>query len=105
MVLGGIQSREQFNNDLNNRYKQVVRQRLDDICLEQGRLSMNFNTEPFLLVLLYLTDITLGLFADVVFDLDDGSVPAHKAILTARCDVMKAMFSGDFRESSAKVVC
>ncbi|XP_076240454.1 rho-related BTB domain containing isoform X1 [Calliopsis andreniformis] len=80
MVLGGIQSREQFNNDLNNRYKQVVRQRLEDICLEQG------------------------LFADVVFNLDDGSVPAHKAILTARCDVMKAMFSGDFRESSAKVI-
>jgi Rho-related BTB domain-containing protein 1/2 len=47
---------------------------------------------------------TLGLFADVMFELDDGSVPAHKAILTARCDVMKAMFSGDFRESSAKVV-
>lgn len=46
----------------------------------------------------------LGLFADVMFELDDGSVPAHKAILTARCDVMKAMFSGDFRESSAKVV-
>lgn len=39
-----------------------------------------------------------------MFELDDGSVPAHKAILTARCDVMKAMFSGDFRESSAKVV-
>ncbi|XP_076678484.1 rho-related BTB domain containing isoform X2 [Andrena cerasifolii] len=80
MVLGGIQMREQFNSDLNNRYKQVVRQRLEDICLDQG------------------------LFADVVFDLDDGSVPAHKAILTARCDVMKAMFSGDFRESSAKVI-
>lgn len=48
--------------------------------------------------------IHLGLFADVMFELDDGSVPAHKAILTARCDVMKAMFSGDFRESSAKVV-
>ncbi|XP_033341610.1 rho-related BTB domain containing isoform X1 [Megalopta genalis] len=79
MVLGTLQSRE-FNNELNNRYKQVVRQRLEDICLEQG------------------------LFADVVFDLDDGSVPAHKAILTARCDVMKAMFSGDFRESSAKVI-
>ncbi|XP_029675696.1 rho-related BTB domain-containing protein 1 isoform X3 [Formica exsecta] len=81
MVLGSIQTREQFvNNDLNNRYKQVVRQRLEDICLEQG------------------------LFADVMFELDDGSVPAHKAILTARCDVMKAMFSGDFRESSAKVI-
>jgi hypothetical protein len=46
----------------------------------------------------------LGLFADVVFDLDDGSLPAHRAILTARCDMMKAMFSGDFRESSAKIV-
>ncbi|XP_076759757.1 rho-related BTB domain containing isoform X1 [Xylocopa sonorina] len=80
MVLGTLQTRDQFNNDLNNRYKQVVRQRLEDICLEQG------------------------LFADVVFELDDGSVPAHKAILTARCDVMKAMFSGDFRESSAKVI-
>ncbi|XP_018316415.1 rho-related BTB domain-containing protein 2 isoform X4 [Mycetomoellerius zeteki] len=81
MVLGSIQTREQFvNSDLNNRYKQVVRQRLEDICLEQG------------------------LFADVMFELDDGSVPAHKAILTARCDVMKAMFSGDFRESSAKVI-
>ncbi|XP_020284664.1 rho-related BTB domain-containing protein 1 isoform X2 [Pseudomyrmex gracilis] len=81
MVLGSIQTWEQFvNRDLKTRYKQVVRQRLEDICLEQG------------------------LFADVVFDLDDGSVPAHKAILTARCDVMKAMFSGDFRESSAKVI-
>ncbi|XP_011690604.1 PREDICTED: rho-related BTB domain-containing protein 1 isoform X3 [Wasmannia auropunctata] len=81
MVLGSIQTREQFvNSDLNNRYKHVVRQRLEDICLEQG------------------------LFADVMFELDDGSVPAHKAILTARCDVMKAMFSGDFRESSAKVI-
>ncbi|XP_011336691.1 rho-related BTB domain-containing protein 1 isoform X3 [Ooceraea biroi] len=81
MVLGSIQTREQFvNSDLNNRWKQVIRQRLEDICLEQG------------------------LFADVMFELDDGSVPAHKAILTARCDVMKAMFSGDFRESSAKVI-
>lgn len=39
-----------------------------------------------------------------MFELDDGSMPAHRAILTARCDMMKAMFSGDFRESSAKVV-
>ena len=36
MVLGTLQTRDQFNNDLNNRYKQVVRQRLEDICLEQG---------------------------------------------------------------------
>ncbi|XP_074100160.1 rho-related BTB domain containing isoform X1 [Cotesia typhae] len=81
MVLGNIQARSQFmNSDLNNQYKQVVRQRLEDICLEQG------------------------LFADVIFELDDGNMSAHRAILTTRCDMMKAMFSGDYRESSAKVI-
>ncbi|XP_058802582.1 rho-related BTB domain-containing protein 1 isoform X2 [Phymastichus coffea] len=81
MVLNNMQSREQYmNSDMNNQFKQIVRQRLETLCLEQG------------------------LFADVVFDLDDGSLPAHRAILTARCDMMKAMFSGDFRESSAKII-
>lgn len=53
-----------------------------------------------------LRDIGLdqALFADVVFEVDDGACTAHKAMLTARCDVMKAMFSGDFRESQAKIV-
>lgn len=101
MVLGSIQTREQFvNSDLNNRYKQVVRQRLEDICLEQGGYRSNRKHLDSRL----RNVIHSGLFADVIFELDDGSVPAHKAILTARCDVMKAMFSGDFRESSAKVV-
>ncbi|XP_051158151.1 rho-related BTB domain-containing protein 1 isoform X1 [Leptopilina boulardi] len=82
MVINSIQTREQqfITNDLNNQYKQVVRQRLENLCLEQG------------------------LFADVVFDLDDGSMSAHRAILAARCDMMKAMFRGDFRESSAKII-
>lgn len=61
-------------------FDDVLKRRLRDVCLEQG------------------------LFADVVFEVDDGTCTAHKAMLTARCDVMKAMFSGDFRESQAKVV-
>lgn len=61
-------------------YQQYLKRRLQDICLDQG------------------------LFADVVFELDDGACAAHKPMLAARCDVMKAMFSGDFRESQAKVV-
>lgn len=108
MVLGSIQTREQFvNSDLNNRYKQVVRQRLEDICLDQGECSREASDEDddraTFQSQTYRSWLS-GLFADVMFELDDGSVPAHKAILTARCDVMKAMFSGDFRESSAKVV-
>ena len=44
--------------------------------------------------------------ADVVFRLDDQStIPAHKPVLMARCDVMRAMFThDDFVERSAKVV-
>jgi Rho-related BTB domain-containing protein 1/2 len=61
-------------------FLQAVRQRLQDLCLGQG------------------------LFSDIVFQLDDGSFAAHRPMLMARCDMMKAMFSGDFRESSAKVV-
>jgi Rho-related BTB domain-containing protein 1/2 len=45
-----------------------------------------------------------GLYADVHFLLDDGSCPAHRPLLMARCDVMEAMFAGDFRESTSKVV-
>lgn len=61
-------------------YEECLKRRLQDVCLDQA------------------------LFADVVFELDDGACAAHKAMLMARCDVMKAMFSGDFRESQAKVV-
>nr|CAD7266769.1 unnamed protein product [Timema shepardi] len=75
-----IQSHEEFlNTDLKLQYRKAVRQRLQDLCLGQG------------------------LFSDIVFQLDDGSFAAHRPMLMARCDMMKAMFSGDFRESNAKV--
>lgn len=45
-----------------------------------------------------------ALFADVTFDLDDGIHLAHRAVLMARCDPMKAMFQGHFRESTSRVV-
>ncbi|NXB85578.1 rho-related BTB domain-containing protein 2-like isoform X1 [Vidua macroura] len=45
-----------------------------------------------------------GVFADVVFHVDDGAVPAHKPLLIAGCDWMRAMFRGGFRESYASEV-
>lgn len=64
----------------NTNYETFLKNRIGDICLGQG------------------------LFADVIFELDDGACAAHKPMLAARCDVMKAMFGGDFREGQAKVV-
>ncbi|KAL8604919.1 hypothetical protein ACOMHN_028547 [Nucella lapillus] len=41
---------------------------------------------------------------DVVFEVDDGQVGAHKVLLMAGCEMMNAMFSNSFLESSADVV-
>ncbi|XP_018334218.1 rho-related BTB domain-containing protein 1 [Agrilus planipennis] len=61
-------------------HESCLKRKFQDVCLDQN------------------------LFADIVFELDDGACAAHKSMLAARCDVMKAMFSGDFRESQAKVI-
>ncbi|KAI1904981.1 hypothetical protein AGOR_G00011260 [Albula goreensis] len=45
-----------------------------------------------------------GTFSDVVFRLDDGTIPAHKPLLISSCDWMAAMFGGPFVESSTKEV-
>lgn len=45
-----------------------------------------------------------GCFSDVTFELDDGHMKAHRAILVARCDVMRAMLAGDFREAHSSTV-
>ena len=38
------------------------------------------------------------------FQVDDGVVRAHRALLMVRGDVMYGMFSYNFKESSAKLV-
>ncbi|XP_035234803.1 rho related BTB domain containing 4 isoform X3 [Anguilla anguilla] len=45
-----------------------------------------------------------GTFADVVFRLDDGYLPAHKPLLISSCDWMAAMFRGSFMESYVEEV-
>lgn len=44
------------------------------------------------------------MFSDVTFELDDGHMKAHRAMLVARCDVMRAMLNGDFKEAHSNVV-
>lgn len=46
-----------------------------------------------------------GAFTDVTFELDDGKMKSHRAMLIARCDMMRAMLNGDFREAHAHTVC
>ncbi|GFT16530.1 rho-related BTB domain-containing protein 1 [Nephila pilipes] len=81
LIIGsGQHAQKDFSADLHEKFAQKVRNQMREVCLHQG------------------------LFSDVYFQLEDGLCCAHKPILMARCDVMAAMFRGDFRESSAKVV-
>lgn len=48
--------------------------------------------------------VNMNLFTDVQFELDDGRIKCHRAMLIARCDVMRAMLNGDFREAHSNVV-
>ncbi|KAG8574186.1 hypothetical protein GDO81_009084 [Engystomops pustulosus] len=48
--------------------------------------------------------LTKGIFSDVTFVLDDGSITAHKPLLISGCDWMSAMFGGPFLESSTTEV-
>jgi len=69
-----------LNRDLEESYKMKVSENLGELCLSRGQ------------------------FSDILFRLDDGTLPGHKPILMARCDMMQAMFSDDFKESSARVI-
>lgn len=79
--LSNIINKEEFlNKDLIARNIETTSRRLEEVALSQG------------------------LFSDILFKLDDGTHAAHKPLLMARCDMMQAMFSDDFIESSARVV-
>ncbi|CAI9565858.1 unnamed protein product [Staurois parvus] len=44
------------------------------------------------------------LLADVIFQVQDSKIPAHRAVLVARCEVMSAMFSGSYSEANRIVI-
>ena len=44
------------------------------------------------------------LYSDITFVVDGQKIPAHCCVLTTRCEVMSAMFSGQFAESTTTEV-
>ncbi|XP_075710959.1 rho-related BTB domain-containing protein 3 isoform X2 [Rhinoderma darwinii] len=42
--------------------------------------------------------------ADVIFQVQETKIPAHRAVLVARCDVMAAMFSGSYMEANRVLI-
>ncbi|XP_059949155.1 rho-related BTB domain-containing protein 3 isoform X3 [Mesoplodon densirostris] len=44
------------------------------------------------------------MLADVVFEIQGTTVPAHRAVLVARCEVMAAMFNGNYMEAKSVLI-
>ena len=65
----------------------TIGHQLDTFCGGQGQGETALNTFP-----------------DVTFQLEDGVVQSHRALLVARSDVMAAMFSNNFREGRAALI-
>nr|XP_047902541.1 rho-related BTB domain-containing protein 3 isoform X3 [Anser cygnoides] len=57
---------------------------------------------------LYNTSLRLffntPVLADVIFTIQGATVPAHRAVLVARCEVMAAMFNGNYLEANSILV-
>ena len=45
-----------------------------------------------------------ALYSDITFVVDGQKIPAHRCVLTTRCEVMSAMFNGQFAESNTAEV-
>ncbi|KAK7582686.1 hypothetical protein V9T40_014131 [Parthenolecanium corni] len=79
--IDNFKGKDEFvNSELKQRVQMDFRDRLTKICVDDNA------------------------FTDIIFQLEDGAFAAHRALLSARCDVMRAMFSGNFKERSAKIV-
>ncbi|KAI5693779.1 hypothetical protein M8J75_005559 [Diaphorina citri] len=106
IVTNIISHQEYLNVELVQRYKMeylnvelVQRYKMEYLNVELvQRYKMNFRHR------LQELGLSQGLFSDVMFQLEDGMFPSHRALLMARCEMFQAMFSGDFREGSAKVI-
>ena len=44
------------------------------------------------------------LYSDITFVVNGQKIPAHRCVLTTRCEVLSAMFSGQFAESKTTEV-
>ncbi|XP_028604031.2 rho-related BTB domain-containing protein 3 isoform X2 [Podarcis muralis] len=90
---------------------ELVLERVKCILKIPGKVNNSRNCRSYLSKRpLQLCNSSLRLFfnttvlADVMFKIQGATVPAHRAVLVARCEVMAAMFNGNYAESNSFLV-
>ncbi|XP_067424733.1 rho-related BTB domain-containing protein 3 isoform X1 [Emydura macquarii macquarii] len=115
-VLEGAFHWELLEEDIKKKLKdpeevELVLEKVKCILKTPGKVNSSKNCRYHQTAkLLQLRNTSLRLFfnthvlADVIFQIQGATVPAHRAVLVARCEVMAAMFNGSYVEANSFLV-
>ncbi|XP_074935242.1 rho-related BTB domain-containing protein 3 [Phalacrocorax aristotelis] len=100
---------EQLEEDIRKKVKdpeetEHVLEKVKCILKTPGKLNTVKDCRSHQMKRLHNTSLRLffntPVLADVIFKIQGATVPAHRAVLVARCEVMAAMFNGNYLEAN-----
>ncbi|NXA73090.1 RHBT3 protein, partial [Thryothorus ludovicianus] len=112
-IYSGAFQWEQLEEDIKKRLKdpdktEHVLEKVKCILKTPGKLNTVKDCKSHQIKRLYNTSLRLffntPVLADVIFKIQGATVPAHRAVLVARCEVMAAMFNGNYLEANSILV-
>ncbi|NXO45430.1 RHBT3 protein, partial [Locustella ochotensis] len=112
-IYSGAFQWEQLEEDIKKKLKdpdktEHVLEKVKCILKTPGKLNTVKNWKSHQIKQLNNTSLRLffntPVLADVIFKIQGATVPAHRAVLVARCEVMAAMFNGNYLEGNSILV-
>ncbi|NXL11262.1 RHBT3 protein, partial [Mesembrinibis cayennensis] len=112
-IYSGAFQWERLEEDIKKKLKdpektEHVLEKVKCILKTPGKLSTVKDYRSHQIKRLYNTSLRLffntPVLADVIFKIQGATVPAHRAVLVARCEVMAAMFNGNYLEANSILV-
>ncbi|NXK72800.1 RHBT3 protein, partial [Amazona guildingii] len=112
-IYSGAFQWERLEEDIKKKVKdpektENVLEKVKCILTTPGKLNTTKDCRSQQMKQLYNTSLRLffntSVLADVIFKVQDATVPAHRAVLVARCEVMAAMFNGNYLEANSILV-
>ncbi|KAK3791334.1 hypothetical protein RRG08_012518 [Elysia crispata] len=79
---------------------------VDNMKSSQDFLNIEMDKQFHVARIVKIRELALdrGFLSDISFEVDNGIVSAHKALLMGHCEMMYAMFNNDFIESASDVI-
>ncbi|XP_031413219.1 rho-related BTB domain-containing protein 3 isoform X2 [Meleagris gallopavo] len=112
-IYSGAFQWERLEEDIKKKLKdsektEHVLEKVKCILKTPGKVNSLRDCQSHQIKRLYSTSLRLffntPVLADVIFIIQGATVPAHRAVLVARCEVMAAMFNGNYLEANSILV-